>query len=99
MRNLFVTLTNKRPLFGGQMTEELFFLTQRNLRLTVGCQLLSDPLLPIMVDVICEAHLIQNCHFTVGNYVMRQCIGIPTGIDPAPFWANLYLYAYENDFM
>ena len=45
------------------------------------------------------AHLIQNCHFTVGNYVMRQCIGIPMGIDPAPFWANLYLYAYENDFM
>ena len=21
------------------------------------------------------------------------------GIDPAPFWANLYLYSYENDFM
>ena len=21
------------------------------------------------------------------------------GIDPAPFWANLFLYAYENNFM
>ena len=37
-------------------------------------------------------HLITNCYFTVGNIVMRQKIGIPMGIDPAPFWANLYLY-------
>ena len=21
------------------------------------------------------------------------------GIDPAPFWANLFLYTYENDFV
>ena len=40
-------------------------------------------------------HLIENCYFTVGNVVMRQAIGIPMGIDPAPFWANLFLYAYE----
>ena len=44
-------------------------------------------------------HLIQNCFFTVGNSVLRQAIGIPMGIDPAPFWANLFLYAYENRFM
>ena len=44
-------------------------------------------------------HLIQNCYFTVGNVVMRQAIGIPMGIDPAPFWANLFLYQYENRFM
>ena len=44
-------------------------------------------------------YLIENCHFTVGNCVLRQCIGIPMGIDPAPFWANLYLYSYENDFV
>ena len=44
-------------------------------------------------------HLIENCHFTVGNLVMRQCIGIPMGIDPAPFWANLYLYYYEEKYI
>ena len=30
---------------------------------------------------------------------MRQAIGIPMGIDPAPFWANLYLYSYEEEFI
>ena len=44
-------------------------------------------------------HLISETFFTVGNLLFRQCIGIPMGIDPAPFWANLYLYHYENLFM
>ena len=44
-------------------------------------------------------HLIENCYFTVGNTVLRQAIGIPMGIDPAPFWANLFLYAYEASYM
>lgn len=44
-------------------------------------------------------HLIQNCFFTVGDVVMRQAIGIPMGIDPAPFWANLFLYSYEERYM
>ena len=35
----------------------------------------------------------------MGNVVMRQAIGIPMGIDPTPFWANLFLYAYENQFI
>ena len=30
---------------------------------------------------------------------MRQAIGIPMGIDPAPFWANLFLYTYESEYM
>ena len=30
---------------------------------------------------------------------MRQAIGIPMGIDPAPFWANLFLYRYEERYM
>ena len=30
---------------------------------------------------------------------MRQNIGIPMGIDPAPFWANLFLYTYEHDYI
>ena len=44
-------------------------------------------------------HLITNCYFTVGNIVMRQKIGIPMGIDPAPFWANLFLYTYEQSYI
>lgn len=44
-------------------------------------------------------HLILNCYFTVGNIVLRQAIGIPMGIDPAPFWANLFLYRYEEKYM
>ena len=44
-------------------------------------------------------HLVQECHFEVGNCTLSQIIGIPMGIDPAPFWANLYLYAYECEFM
>ena len=40
--------------------------------------------------------LIKECHFQFSNLVCRQCIGIPMGIDPAPFWANLYLYYYEE---
>jgi len=42
-------------------------------------------------------HLIKECYFTVGNSL--QTIGIPMGIDPAPFWANLYLYKFEYRFM
>ena len=44
-------------------------------------------------------HLIENCYFLVGNTMLRQQIGIPMGIDPAPFWANLFLYTYEDEFM
>ena len=44
-------------------------------------------------------HLITNCYFSVGNIVMRQKVGIPMGNDPAPFWANLFLYSYEHDYI
>jgi len=37
-------------------------------------------------------HLIKQCYFQFSNLVLRQVIGIPMGIDHAPFWANLYLY-------
>ena len=30
---------------------------------------------------------------------MRQKVGIPMGIDPAPFWANLFLYIYEHNYI
>ena len=35
----------------------------------------------------------------VGNLLLRQKIGIPMGIDPAQFWANLFLYTYKNEYM
>ena len=44
-------------------------------------------------------HLITRTYFIVGNLVIRQSIGIPMGIDPAPFWANLYLHFYEHKFI
>ena len=34
----------------------------------------------------------------VGNSLLRQKIGIPIGIDPASFWANLSLYTYKNEY-
>ena len=43
--------------------------------------------------------LVENCYFTVGNLVFQQAIGIPMGIDPAPFWANLFLYTYEEQYI
>ena len=45
------------------------------------------------------SHLIRETYFQVGNLLFRQCIGIPMGIDPAPFWANLHLYMYEFRFI
>ena len=59
-----------------------------------GKQTLSRAKLKALVK-----HLITTTYFTIGNLVIRQCIGIPMGIDPAPFWANLYLYHYENQFV
>ncbi len=45
------------------------------------------------------SHLIRETYFQIGNLLFRQCIGIPMGIDPAPFWANLHLYSYEYKFI
>ena len=45
------------------------------------------------------SHLIKETYFQVGNLLFKQCIGIPMGIDPAPFWANLHLYSYEYSFI
>ena len=43
--------------------------------------------------------LIERCYFTVGNLVLKQDIGIPMGIDRAPFWASLFLYFFESKFV
>ena len=37
--------------------------------------------------------------FTAGNLVFLQSIGIPMGIDQAPFWTNLYLYHFESELL
>ena len=30
---------------------------------------------------------------------IKQALGIPVGIDPAPFWANLFKYSYEEEYI
>ena len=42
------------------------------------------------------AYLVSNSYLTIGSKIFRQIIGIPMGSDPAPFFANLFLYYYEN---
>ena len=41
-------------------------------------------------------YLMNNCYFNFGSKVFKQDIGIPMGSDPAPFFANLFLYYFEN---
>ena len=45
------------------------------------------------------AYLLDNCFFKIGNKLFRQIIGIPMGSDPAPFFANLFLYFYESKWL
>ena len=45
------------------------------------------------------SYLLSNCYFTIGKKLFRQIIGIPMGSDPAPFFANLFLYYYENKWL
>ena len=46
-----------------------------------------------------KARHIEYCFFTARKITLKQDTGIPMGIDPAPVWANLSLYFYENQFM
>ena len=41
-------------------------------------------------------YIMDNCHFTFGEKLFRQIVGIPMGSDSAPFMANLFLYYFEN---
>ena len=50
-----------------------------------------------IIDAV--AYLINNCYFRFGNKLFRQDIGIPMGSDPAPFFANLFLYHYESSWL
>ena len=40
--------------------------------------------------------MLQNCFFRVDNKIFKQVIDIPVGSDPAPLFANLFLYYYES---
>ena len=44
-------------------------------------------------------YLIGENYFKIGNKLFKQVIGIQMGLDPAPFWANLYLHRHEYIFM
>ena len=41
-------------------------------------------------------YILGNCHFKCGNKLFKQVIGIPMGSDPAPYFANLFLYHHES---
>lgn len=41
------------------------------------------------------SYLLDKCYFKLVNKIFRQVIGIPMGLDPAPFTANVFLYYYE----
>lgn len=45
------------------------------------------------------SYLINNAFFKLGNHIFRQDIGIPMGSDPAPAFANLFLFHYESTWL
>jgi len=42
---------------------------------------------------------VGNCHVRLGDVVLLQIRGIPMGMNASPFLSDLYLFAYEIDFM
>ena len=50
-----------------------------------------------IIDAI--SFLINNCFFNLGGKLFRQIIGIPMGSDPAPAFANLFLFYYESSWL
>jgi len=49
--------------------------------------------------MVAVTYLIKNCHFKLGDKLFRQDIGIPMGSDPAPAFANLFLFHYESSWL
>ena len=47
----------------------------------------------------CISYLIDNCYFSLGQINLRQIIGVPIGVSPGPYMANLTLWYYENKYM
>ena len=50
-----------------------------------------------LIDAV--QYLLNNCYFKLGDKLFKQQIGIPMGSDPAPFFANLFLYWYESTWL
>ena len=40
--------------------------------------------------------ILDNCYFVLGTHLFRQIIGVPIGVAPGPYIANLVLFYYEN---
>ena len=47
----------------------------------------------------CVDFLLDNCYFKVEDVLYRQLIGVPIGINPGPYMANLTLWYFENQFI
>ena len=43
--------------------------------------------------------MLDYCYFEVGNSIYKQIIGVPIGINPGPYMANLTLWYFENRFL
>ena len=41
-------------------------------------------------------YILSNCDVMVGKKIFSQITGVPMGSEPAPFFANLFLYCYES---
>ena len=44
-------------------------------------------------------YLLDKCFFKVGSQIFWQVIRIAMGSDPAPFYANLFLFNYESEWV
>ena len=43
--------------------------------------------------------ILDNSYFSMGNMIFRQMIGVPIGVNPGPFIANLTLFYYEYKYL
>ena len=50
-----------------------------------------------LIDSIC--FLVDNSYFCFGNLCFKQIVGVPIGVDPGPYIANLTLWFYEYSFI
>ena len=66
-----------------------------------SCRVLGFPRTDSIEDSLIETvdFLIDNCFFRLGDRIFRQIIGVPIGVDPGPFIANLTLWYFENQYL
>ena len=44
-------------------------------------------------------YFVRNCYFSIEDQVFQKVIVIPMGSDPAPFFAHLFLFCYEWEYI